>query len=185
MARTRFRFREKTAPHSYASALAHNFAAPYPPEWLISGPSQYRGCDEDVLRTLLDGWRPERARVVVLAKEHREEVVGKDVRWLTAEWYGTQYVVRRLGDALLQRVSGLIPCVVMPCAEIPISSCVQLSEPGDDPELRLPGPNPYIPTDLSVDKVTVDEVRPDTDMLRGDRSLKGMFGIFSLPSIQH
>ncbi|KAI0764784.1 LuxS/MPP-like metallohydrolase [Fomes fomentarius] len=138
MARTRFRFREKGAPHSYASALAHSFAAPYPTEWLLSGPSQYRACDEGVLRTLLDGWRPERARVVVLAKEHREEVVvGRDVRWLTAEWYGTRYVVRRMGDALLQR----------------------LGEPGDDleSELHLPGPNPYIPTDLSVDKVAVDE----------------------------
>ena len=32
MAETRFRFREKAQPHSYAAALAHNFAEPYPPE---------------------------------------------------------------------------------------------------------------------------------------------------------
>ena len=35
----------------------------------------------------------------------------------------------------------------------------QLSEPGTNEELALPKPNPFIPTDLSVDKVEVAEVR--------------------------
>ena len=105
MAETRFRFREKAQPHSYAAALAHNFAEPYPPEWLLSGPSLYRGYDEGVVRRLLDGFVPERARVLLLAKNHREEVVGQDAQWETEKWYGTQYFVRRLDEGLIQRVS--------------------------------------------------------------------------------
>ena len=35
----------------------------------------------------------------------------------------------------------------------------QLSERGTNEQLALPEPNPFIPTDLSVDKVEVAEVR--------------------------
>ena len=35
---------------------------------------------------------------------------------------------------------------------------IQLGEARDDPALFLPAPNPFIPSDLTVDKADVDEV---------------------------
>ncbi len=105
MARTRFTFREKAQPHTYATTLASSFTEPYPPEWLISGASLYRKYDEGIVRQLLEAFVPERARVLLMAKNHSEEVIGFDPQWLTEKWYGTQYIVRKLDDALLQRVS--------------------------------------------------------------------------------
>ncbi|KAI0718393.1 LuxS/MPP-like metallohydrolase [Cerioporus squamosus] len=130
MARTRFTFKEKSQPHTYASTLARSFAEPYPPEWLISGASLYRKYDEDIARRLLEGFVPERARVLLMAKNHREEVVGNNPQWLSEKWYGTQYIVRKLDDTLLRR----------------------LHEHQPDADLFLPAPNPFIPTDLSVNK---------------------------------
>ncbi|KAI0746531.1 LuxS/MPP-like metallohydrolase [Daedaleopsis nitida] len=136
MARTSFRFREKGPPRVYAGALAQEFFEPYPPEWLLSGPSLYGEHDEELTKSLLNGFVPEKARVLLMAKTHREEVVGADVRWETAKWYGTQYFVRRMDDGgLLQR----------------------LQAPSENSELALPAPNPYIPADLSVDKAPVPE----------------------------
>ncbi|KAI0819462.1 LuxS/MPP-like metallohydrolase [Trametes gibbosa] len=139
MAHTRFRFQEKTAPHRYASTLAHLLAHPvYPPEALLSGAYLYQldGWDGALVQRLLDGFVPGRARVTLEAKAHREEIVGSvDVRWETERWYGTRYVVRRLEEGLLRK----------------------LEEPTSNAELHLPAPNPFIPEDLSVDRVMLPE----------------------------
>ncbi|RPD65209.1 LuxS/MPP-like metallohydrolase [Lentinus tigrinus ALCF2SS1-6] len=135
MARTWFTFKEKAQPHAYASSLARSFVEPYPPQWLISGASLYRKYDEDFPRKLLDGFVPERTRVLLMAKNHREEVVGKDPQWASEKWYGTQYIVRKLDYTLIKRLHGQ----------------------ETNAELFLPAPNPFIPTDLSVDKSEVAE----------------------------
>ncbi|TFK91904.1 LuxS/MPP-like metallohydrolase [Polyporus arcularius HHB13444] len=135
MARTRFTFREKAQPHTYATTLASSFTEPYPPEWLISGASLYRKYDESIVRELLEAFVPERARVLLMAKNHSEEVIGNDPQWLTEKWYGTQYIVRKLDDALLKH----------------------LRDHQTNAELFLPAPNPYIPTNLSVDKSQIEQ----------------------------
>ena len=56
------------------------------------------------MRRVLAGFVPAEGRVFVLAKSHRPEVVGTDVRWEEENWYGTRYCVRRMGDDLLERV---------------------------------------------------------------------------------
>ena len=156
MARTRFTFREKAQPHVYASSLARSFADPYPPEWLISGASLYRKYDEDITRQLLEGFVPERTRVLLMAKNHREEVVGSDPQWASEKWYGTRYIVRKLDDALLQRVSPIRMLLFDRTYRT-----YQLRGREVNPELCLPGPNPFIPTDLSVEKSEVAEVSHD------------------------
>ncbi|PIL27298.1 hypothetical protein GSI_10445 [Ganoderma sinense ZZ0214-1] len=135
MAETRFRFMPKEQPHSYAVKLARVASEPYSTECLISGPSLYRGDSDAIQKELLDSFTPERARVFLQAKVHREEVVGKDVQWETEKWYGTQYAVRKMDEALLER----------------------LRNANGNPELALPPMNRFIPTDLSVDKVEVAE----------------------------
>ncbi|KAI0658946.1 LuxS/MPP-like metallohydrolase [Cubamyces menziesii] len=131
MAETRFRFKEKAQPHKYASALAHGLAEPYPPEWLLSGAYLYREYDEALVKGILEGFAPGRGRIVLEAKEHRAEVMGDDVVWETEKWYGTQYAVKRLDESFHQ----------------------DLGEPKKNEELHLPAPNPFIPKDLSVDKI--------------------------------
>ncbi|KAI0763999.1 LuxS/MPP-like metallohydrolase [Trametes elegans] len=135
LAATRFRFKQKSQPHSYASVLAHALAEPYPPEWLLSGAYLYRDWDEALVRRVLDGFVPERARVILEAKMHREDVVGENVQWETEEWYGTRYAVRKMDGGLLRK----------------------LREGNANDELFLPAPNPFIPEDLSVDKREVPE----------------------------
>ncbi|KAI0646092.1 LuxS/MPP-like metallohydrolase [Trametes meyenii] len=135
MTATSFRFKEKSQPHTYASTLAHALAEPYPPEWLLIGAYVYREWDETTVRRLLDGFVPARARITLEAKNHVKEVVGPNVHWLTEKWYGTQYAVQKIDDALLDKISG-----------------THANE-----ELHLPAPNPFIPEDLSVHKVDVPE----------------------------
>ncbi|OJT06440.1 Insulin-degrading enzyme [Trametes pubescens] len=135
MAATRFRFKEKAQPHSYATALAHALAEPYPPEQLLSGAHLYRDWDESLVRQVLDGFVPERVRVTLQAKTHHEDIVRNDVEWVTEKWYGTQYVVQKMEQELLQK----------------------LGQPNTNQELYLPTPNPFIPEDLDVEKVDVSE----------------------------
>ncbi|KAI1798428.1 LuxS/MPP-like metallohydrolase [Ganoderma leucocontextum] len=135
MAETRFRFMPKEQPHTYAVKLARVASEPYPPECLISGPCLYRDRDDAMARQLLKGFTPERARVFLQAKVHREEVVGKDIQWETEKWYGTQYAILKTDETLLER----------------------LRKANGNPEMALPLVNQFIPTDLSVDKVEVAE----------------------------
>lgn len=113
MAATRFRFKEKAQPQSYASTLAHALAEPYPPEQLLSGAHLYRDCDESLVRQVLGGFVPERVRVTLQAKTHHEDVVRNDVEWVTEKWYGTQYAVQKMDQELIQKVSD--PCAHRPC----------------------------------------------------------------------
>ncbi|KAH9855602.1 LuxS/MPP-like metallohydrolase [Lenzites betulinus] len=139
MAHTRFRFQEKTLPHRYASTLAHALAHPaYTPEGLLSGAYLYdlEGWDGALVQELLTSFVPGRARVTLEAKTHKGEVIGEDeVQWDTEKHYGTKYVVRRLDEGLLRK----------------------LEQPTPDAELHLPAPNPFIPEDLSVDRVQISE----------------------------
>ena len=109
MAGIRFRFMQKEQPHDYTVRLARNFSEPYPTEQLISGPHLYRGNDHTMVKQLLDSFTPNRARLFLQAKEHREEVVGKDVPWETEKWYGTQYAVRKFEKAMLEKVGPVNP----------------------------------------------------------------------------
>ncbi|KAI8985011.1 LuxS/MPP-like metallohydrolase [Trametes punicea] len=144
MAATRFRFKEKTQPHSYASMLAHALAEPYPPEWLLSGAHLYRDWDEELVRRVLEGFVPQRARATLEAKTHMEDVLGNDVKWQTEKWYGTPYAVKNMEDTLVS----------------------SLSEPVN-PELHLPAPNPFIPDNLYVDKGEACEPPKDPTLVSG------------------
>ena len=95
---------QKGQPHAFVDALARDGAQPYPPEWALSGGYLYREHDEDLVGRLLEGFTPREGRAFVLAKEHKEEVVGKEVLWETEEWYGTRYFVRNMSKELLRKV---------------------------------------------------------------------------------
>ncbi|KAK1236433.1 metalloprotease [Marasmius sp. AFHP31] len=148
LSQTRFRFLEKRKPDGYATMVAETMNKPYPRELLLSAPhitwdwgNEYSGYEkhgngEVKLRELIDGLRMEEGRVLLMGKEEelaRVPRFDQSVEWKDEPWYGTKYRVERFPDAFLKE-----------CSEGPAV-----------PELFLPGPNQFIPEDLSVDKKEV------------------------------
>lgn len=107
MAQTTFHFREKGQPHTYARTLGLDLLEPYPPQTLLSRGALEHEWDEGAVRALLNSLTPERARVVVAARDHVDEIVGAegDAVWERETWYGTEYIVRKASAEFLERVS--------------------------------------------------------------------------------
>ncbi|TFY68977.1 hypothetical protein EVJ58_g698 [Rhodofomes roseus] len=136
MSAINFRFQEKTQPHTYVGWLARELAGPYPPSQVLSASSLFLDWDEAAVRELLETYvLPEKGRVVLEALEHPD--IGKD-EWQKERWYGAEYCVRRLDENLLRKPRS----------------------PGDNKELYLPGPNLFIPNDLSVEKLDTPTPAP-------------------------
>ncbi|KIP05202.1 hypothetical protein PHLGIDRAFT_129039 [Phlebiopsis gigantea 11061_1 CR5-6] len=137
-AKTHFRFREKSQPHTYARELARRLLDPVPPERILDFGALVREWDETGVRELLEALVPERGRVLLMAKDHDAGVLGNGVGveqvWEKERWYGTEYVVKKLDDEFIQ----------------------EARQPHANPALALPGPNPYIPSDFSVERIPVD-----------------------------
>lgn len=142
-------------------AITDHMAYPIPRNLLISGPRTVQPWDlndpvpggesggekesisegEQEVREILEGCRVARGRVLLMGPKGEFERVrgqeGKDkVQWQTEKWYGTQYFVERFDEGFLEEAEG--PC--------------------DIPELFLPGPNAFIPTNLEVERREVDVV---------------------------
>lgn len=110
MAQTTFRFREKGQPHTFARTLGLDLLEPYPPQTLLSRGALEHEWDEGAVRALLHNLTPERARIVVAARDHAAEIVG-DAIWERETWYGTEYIVRKASKEFLERVS-LNPMII-------------------------------------------------------------------------
>ncbi|KAH9950188.1 insulin-degrading enzyme [Amylocystis lapponica] len=141
---TRFRFAEKRRPDDYAVWVTETLAYPIPPERILSAPQLVEEWDEHDLansgerevREALEGLRVGKGRAVLMAKaDEHERVRGKVAEWETEPWYGTPYRVEKLDADFL----------------------AQAESPNDIPELYLPGPNEFIPTNLDVEKRLVDK----------------------------
>ncbi|KAF5373799.1 hypothetical protein D9758_000838 [Tetrapyrgos nigripes] len=148
----RFRFLEKKRPDTYATRVAELMSRPYPKELSLVAPSvtwvwgdECEGVaptgGEEKVKEYLDACRLDSSRIMLMAKagelEKVERIDAKAV-WQKEPWYGTQYRVERFGDELLAKAS-------------------IASGKNDIPELFLPGPNKFIPTNLEVDKREVAE----------------------------
>lgn len=100
MSAIKFRFLEKTQPHTYANLLSFRLSEQYPPEQVLSGASLISEWDEDLVHETLKVLVPERGRMTLEARDHDINVIGKDVQWDTERWYGAQYCVQRLDMSL-------------------------------------------------------------------------------------
>lgn len=108
MAATSFRFAEKYQPHEYARNLARSLLNPLPPERILDGGALVREWDEQGVREFLELLRPENGRAMLMAKDHDSAVLGlgeSEVKWEVEKWYGTEYIVRRLSDDFMEKVS--------------------------------------------------------------------------------
>ncbi|WFD35037.1 insulysin [Malassezia cuniculi] len=85
----RFAFKEKGSPSLYCSTLAGQMQAPYPPQWLLSGPYLLHEFDPKLVSETLDTLRPDSCRVMLAGKEPPAGVTLD----CTERWYGTEYTV--------------------------------------------------------------------------------------------
>ncbi|EAU88742.1 insulin-degrading enzyme [Coprinopsis cinerea okayama7 len=140
LSQIRFRFAEKKRPDDYASAVAENMASPVPPERLISATQltwdwDDNGADERKVREYLETFRLSEGRVVLMAKQEDHEKITPGIEWSKEPWYGTSYNVKEWESDFIEQANG----------------------PNTLPELYLPGPNEFIPTNLDVEKRDVPE----------------------------
>lgn len=110
----KFQYQEKVQAHTYAIHLSAQAAAPFPTQWVLNAKSVYRDWDSESVKAILDCFVPERARAIIQAKDHPEDIVGKDPGWETERWYGTQYCIQKFAAAFLTKVchSVIHPCII-------------------------------------------------------------------------
>ncbi|KAI5119937.1 hypothetical protein M0805_002126 [Coniferiporia weirii] len=128
LAALRFRFAEKRRPENYATWVSEHIKHPTPRSLVLSGPTLTWDWDEQLVRETLAGLVVENGRVVVMAKDHSG--VGETGPWLNEPWYGTEYTVKKLEEDFVALAR----------------------ETNNIPELFLPGPNEFIPSNVEVDK---------------------------------
>jgi insulysin len=167
IAAMRFRFTEKRKPEDYAVWVSDHMVWPVPPELLISAPQlvwewdegSTEGLGEKQVRDLLEGLRVDRGRAVLMARaeEHRK-ISGTSTPLETEPWYGTVYKVEKFDEDFMTQVSDsrFWPRIAILMDFVWVT--MQAQGPNDIPELFLPGPNEFIPTNLDVDKQEVAEV---------------------------
>jgi len=116
MGEIHFRFAEKANADDYAIMIAGNMNKPYAREHVLSGRQRVWDWDESEVRGLLEEMVPEKARVMFCTKDAKEfgernrkrrkkKQEDEDGEWEKETWYGTEYRVRRLPEALLKDVS--------------------------------------------------------------------------------
>ncbi|KAJ7632954.1 Metalloenzyme, LuxS/M16 peptidase-like protein [Roridomyces roridus] len=144
LASTKFRFKEKGRPDSYATWAAENMTRPVPLDLMLSAQSLTWDWDGDDLpggggetkvREYLETLRPQNARITLMAKGAELTQLVPNAVWQKEPWYGTEYFVEKFDDAFIEQAQG----------------------PNDIKELYLPGPNKFIPTNVEVDKREVAE----------------------------
>eukprot|EP00904_Undaria_pinnatifida_P012432 jgi/Undpi1/8319/HiC_scaffold_25.g10788.m1 len=122
-----WRFQDKREPGGLVSTLVASMQE-YEPELAVSGPTRLRLYNEGMVNRLLDILRPKPTDYsastplfTVTAKEFESQATQKE------KWYGTRYQVENLE-----------------------TQSKEWSSPPVISELKLPGPNPFVPQDLSV-----------------------------------
>lgn len=136
MSELHFRFRETLKPADEASLLSSNLTKRIPPADLIMGPYVTEAWDAPLVSATLARLTPSKGRVMLKGRETLKDVELRGTRvaidgaaWSQIPWFNTEYVVLRYAES-----------------DRPIYSSDDAILEG----LRLFGPNPYVPKDLTV-----------------------------------
>ncbi|PCH40557.1 LuxS/MPP-like metallohydrolase [Wolfiporia cocos MD-104 SS10] len=140
-----FRFQDKTQPHTYVNWLSRELLEDYPPESVLADPVLVHDWDEEIVRRTLALLVPEKGRVTLEAREHPDEIVGRDMVWATEQWFGTEYCFREPDATFMEKAR---------------------RGPHSNVQLYLPNPNPFIPKNLKVKKAEVNEIAKAPRLLR-------------------
>ncbi|KAI8825830.1 Metalloenzyme, LuxS/M16 peptidase-like protein [Fimicolochytrium jonesii] len=143
-----FRFKEKSPPSSYTSRLAGHMHE-YLPADVLAGPYLLYDYDPDKIKMCLDYLRRDNFRLTLVspAQDTKEPLTFEK-----AQWYGTEYAVRDLPENLQKALA---------------NSGV------NNPELRLPARNEFIPEKFDVRK-SEREPLPHAEIIK-DTSLTRMW----------
>ncbi|EGN95669.1 hypothetical protein SERLA73DRAFT_113347 [Serpula lacrymans var. lacrymans S7.3] len=150
LSNTNFQFSAKRNPDDYAVWLSQQMVWPVPTELTVSAPQltwewDQGGNGEKEVNDILNGLTIDQGRVVLMARKEDHERIGqKDATWKTEPWYGTPYRVERWQEDFV----------------------IQAKGKNDLPELYLPGPNQFIPTNLNVEKRVVSETIKRPHLIR-------------------
>ncbi|KAF9978161.1 Insulinase (Peptidase M16) [Actinomortierella ambigua] len=126
-----FRFKEKSQAAGYVSRLAGIMQRGYAPEWVLSGSYLIRESDPKLVMDCLGYLRKDNWRAALVAQDPSMVPGGEFT--LREHYYGTEYHVEPVGESLKQRLAKLTLA----------------------PELHLPEPNAFIPTNFEVGKVPI------------------------------
>ncbi|KAJ3551779.1 hypothetical protein NM688_g4513 [Phlebia brevispora] len=148
----RFRFAEKRRPDDYAMFVAEHMGWPVPRDHILDAPQTVDAWDkadrlnggEKEVRDLLNSLTVYRGRAVLMAKKEEFGRVRPGLEWKNEPIYGTPYHVEQFDSKFLEEAQG----------------------PNDIPELFLPGPNEFIPTNFNVDKRPVAEITKRPTLVR-------------------
>ncbi|XP_024120451.1 insulin-degrading enzyme [Oryzias melastigma] len=142
MKKVAFRFSDKERPRDYTSKVA-GLLHYYPIEEVLSGKFIMDQFRPDLIQMVLQRLRPDNVRVTVVSKSFEEQTDR------TEEWYGTQYKQEAISDEVIQR----------------------WSNPGLNPNFKLPMKNEFIPSNFDLcpledDASSVPALIKNTDMSR-------------------
>lgn len=163
LAELEFRFEEKFDSCAYALYVADTIKQPVPRALLLSGPILTWEWDEYLLQSTLAHLVIENCLILIAAQDH--SVLGKNGHWHTEPWYGTQYMEEQLNSDLIAAV-GVHSGVLRFWRPLMECDVTQIHEANDIPELSLPKPNEFIPTNIDVAKVDVAEPQKRPSLIR-------------------
>ncbi|KAF8637420.1 hypothetical protein AX17_002915 [Amanita inopinata Kibby_2008] len=133
-----FRFSEKRRPDNYATWISERMAWPVPRDRVLSAPQLIEDwCDDtqpkQKVKDYLQNFRIEQGRIVLMARAEEHEKLDPNASWSKEPWYGTGYLVEKFDDNFVRTAEG----------------------PNDIPELYMPGPNEFMPSNLDVERKDV------------------------------
>jgi insulysin len=116
MSQTRFRFKEKTKPESYAVWVSSHMEWPVPRDLVLAAPQLIWEWDEpdhdgsglEEIRRVLDSFTIDKGRAVLMAKPEEHDKIGaSDAVWEKEPIYGTCYRVEKLEKDFVEQVNCL------------------------------------------------------------------------------
>jgi insulysin len=132
-----FRFRQKDAASSFTSHMSSVMQRPYPRDWLLSGTHLIREFNPELITKAINLLNPKNFRLTVVSQVSPEGFGEMDQR---EKWYGTEYRVDKIAEDFLGELNALFD-----------KNAATL------PELHLPHPNEFIPSNFEVEKKEVKE----------------------------
>lgn len=145
-----FKFREKTPASSFASRMSSVMQKPLPRDKLLSGLDLIRKFDPQLISKGLTYLRPDNLRLSVVSQDFPGDWNNKE------RWYGTEYRVEKFDSEFATA----------------LDKAAHSTATDRIPELHLPHPNEFIPTNLNVEKKPTETPAKAPKLIRNDKSMR-------------
>ncbi|KAH8590462.1 Metalloenzyme, LuxS/M16 peptidase-like protein [Bisporella sp. PMI_857] len=146
LAEVEFKFRQKMQASKFTSKIAAVMQTPLPREWIISGLSRLGTFNPDRIKAGLACLRPDNFRMTVVSQKMPRSWKSKE------KWYGTEYTYEKIPLDLIKK----------------IEQAHSTTTKNRLAELHLPHKNPFIPTNLEIERKEIVEAALEPKLLRND-----------------